>query len=355
MPRHALKEKVLVHADGTRANRRIDTLAAMIENRAMTPSTTPGQSRRLAIRIRAWAIGLFISGPLLLEGAELRVMTFNLWVGGDAGKQPLERTVDVVREAKADVVGLQETHGYAATRGQRGPDNGQRIADQLKWHYFAQAGRMGILSRHPIVTNTPGRHGVSLRLPSGTDVWMFNTHLNHAPYQPYQLLNIPYANAPFLKTAKEAVAAARAARGAEIAQVLADLKPVLAAGHTVFLTGDFNEPSHLDWTPRAAAAGKCPLAVEYPSTQAVIGAGLMDAYRSVFPDEVSRPGWTWTPTTEPTDPKDRHDRIDFVFVAGNQAKLKRCEIVGEREDRADIVVKPYPSDHRAVVATVEIR
>jgi exodeoxyribonuclease III len=135
---------------------------------------------------------------------------------------------------------------------------------------------------------------------------------------------------------------------------LAELKPALASGQPVFLTGDFNEPSHQDWTERAAAAAKCPLAVEYPSTLAVIRAAVRDAFRDVFPDEVARPGWTWTPTTKPEDPKDRHDRIDFVFVGGASVTVKRCEIVGEHRKFADIVVQPYPSDHRAVVATVEI-
>jgi exodeoxyribonuclease III len=74
----------------------------------------------------------------------------------------------------------------------------------------------------------------------------------------------------------------------------------------------------------------------------------------VFPDEVARPGSTWTPTTKPDDPKDRHDRIDFVFFGGPNMSVKGCEIVGEDQKFADIVVKPYPSDHRAVVATVEI-
>ncbi len=46
------------------------------------------------------------------EAAEsTRVMTFNLWEGGDAGKQPLSQTLEVIRAAKADVVGLQETLG----------------------------------------------------------------------------------------------------------------------------------------------------------------------------------------------------------------------------------------------------
>jgi endonuclease/exonuclease/phosphatase (EEP) superfamily protein YafD len=81
---------------------------------------------------------------------------------------------------------------------------------------------------------------------------------------------------------------------------------------------------------------------------------MRDAFRSVLPDEVDNPGWTWTPTTKSDDPKDHHDRIDFVFVGGPNVTVKRCEIVGEDGKFADIVVQPYPSDHRAVVATVEI-
>ena len=286
--------------------------------------------------------------------AELRVMTFNLWHGGDAGKQPLAQTVEVIRAAKADIIGLQETGGYEKLKDAGRPDHGRKIAGMLGWHYFDQGERTGILSRYPIVTNTPRKWGATIRLPSGQEVQMFNAHLMHAPYQPYQLLNIPYADAPFIKTAGEAVAEARKARGAQVERLLSELMPALAGGQTVFLTGDFNEPSHQDWTTRAAAAGKCPIAVEFPSTLAVTRAGLRDAFRSAFPDEVFHPGWTWTPTTQPNDPKDRHDRIDFVFFAGANVKVKGCEIVGESKGTSDIVVQPYPSDHRSVVATVEI-
>lgn len=325
---------------------------------------SPGMNRippspcRPQLRSALWVVAVAMAAAVTLgpsaDAAELRVMTFNLWVGGDAGKQPLDRSVEVIRQARADIVGMQEAEGNSPGPGQKRPDNGRRMAEMLGWHYFAQPGRMGIASRYPIITNSPGRHGVALRLPGPRTVWMFNTHLNHAPYQPYQLLNIPYANAPFLKTAEQAVAAARAARGEEVRRLLGDVRQGLAENLPVFLTGDFNEPSHLDWTARAAAAGKCPLAVSYPSTLAVTQTGLRDAYRTLFPDEVQHPGWTWTPTTDPGDPKDRHDRIDFVFSAGPNVRVKRCEIVGERQERADLVVTPYPSDHRAVVATIEI-
>ena len=287
-----------------------------------------------------------------LSAAEVRVMSFNLWIGGEAGKQPLPQTAAVIRAAKADIVGCQETRGFE--KDGRQPDNGARLAQLLGWHYFDQGEGMGILSRFPIVTNTPAKWGVALRLPSGQVIHMFNAHLMHAPYQPYQLLNIPYANAPFIKTEGEAIAEARKARGAAVERLVAELKSAIASGRPVFLTGDFNEPSHLDWTERAAKAGKCPLPVAYPSTLAVVSAGMRDAFRTSFPDEVAQPGRTWTPTTRPDDPKDRHDRIDFVFFAGTDVRVAKCEIIGEAKETSDLVVQPYPSDHRAVVATVVV-
>ena len=43
------------------------------------------------------------------ENLILRVMTFNIWVGGSAGKQPIEQTTEVIRKSRADIVGMQET------------------------------------------------------------------------------------------------------------------------------------------------------------------------------------------------------------------------------------------------------
>jgi endonuclease/exonuclease/phosphatase family metal-dependent hydrolase len=282
----------------------------------------------------------------------IRVMTFNLWQGGDAGGQPLSQTLAVIRAAKADIVGLQETLGKKT--GETAPDNAGKLAEMLGWNYVDQGAGTGILSSLRLDNSTPRKWGATVELKSGRRAFIFNAHLMHAPYQPYQLLHIPYANAPFLKTAAEAIAAAREARGRQIQSLLEELQPALASGRPVFLTGDFNEPSHQDWTARAAAAHRIPLAVDYPSTRAIVAAGMQDSYRAVFPDEVKKPGWTWTPTTKPDDPKDRHDRIDFVFIAGRHVTIQGCEIVGEAAASADIVVQPYPSDHRSVVTTVTL-
>jgi exodeoxyribonuclease III len=298
--------------------------------------------------------------PFAQEGADappdrIRVMTFNLWHGGEAGQQPLEQSARAIEAAGADIVGLQETHGLAREHGRQRQDNALRLAALLGWYYVDQGRRTGILSRWRIAREGVPTRGALVILPSGRTMRVFNVHLAHAPYQPYQLLRIPYEQAPFLDTADETVAAADAARGAEIRATLADVQASLARGEVVVLTGDFNEPSHLDWTPRAAAAGLVPLAVPYPTTRAVDEAGLRDAFRTIHPDEVARPGWTWTPTTRPDDPEDRHDRIDMVFVGGSAVSVEGVEVVGEHADTSDIVLHPWPSDHRAVVATIVVR
>lgn len=283
----------------------------------------------------------------------VRILSFNLWHGGDAGKQPLDRTLAVIEQSQADIVGLQETAGFGA-KGQARPDRAAELAKRLGWHYLDQGGQTGIISRFKIVASTPRKWGVSLELPTGRHVYVFNAHLAFSPYQPYQLLRIPYHNAAFLTTADEAVRAAQAAREGQIKRLLAEVQAVLPEGTPVFLTGDFNEPSHRDWTAAAAKAKLCPLEVPWPSTRAIEAAGFLDAYRSVHPDPVKERGLTWTPTTKATDPKDHHDRIDFVFVGGAKGKIRTAKIVGEAKEFADIVVAPYPSDHRAVVAEVEL-
>lgn len=287
------------------------------------------------------------------SGSEtIRVMSFNIWVGGESGKQPLEQTARVIQEAKADIVGLQETLGQEVNKVR--PDNGKKTADILGWNYLDQGDGTAVASRFPIAGTTPKKWGVSLKLPSGREVHLFNVHYSASPYQPYQLLKIPYNDAPFLKTEAELIQAAKEARGAEVDRMFAEIQPVLQSGQPVFLTGDFNEPSFQDWTTKAMAAGKCPMKVEYPATRLVWEAGLRDAFRTVHPDEVASRGLTWTPTTSETDPKDYHDRIDYVWFAGKGVKAVDCEIVGESNQRADIVVTPYPSDHRGVVATIQL-
>jgi exodeoxyribonuclease III len=92
--------------------------------------------------------------------------------------------------------------------------------------------------------------------------------------------------------------------------------------------------------------------VEWPTTVAIESQGFVDAFRTANPDVAAKPAFTWTPTGDPSDPEDHHDRIDFVFARGAGLTVEEAHVVGEKSPEADIVVSPWPSDHRAIVAKV---
>lgn len=304
----------------------------------------------------------------------LRVLSYNLYWGGH--RQSLERTIAVIRESGADLVGLQEnvnrdyedqTPALAKALGFSYVRNAMldapgRPSNALRPRWSQQAGQ-STLSRHPITAQSPGGSGTQVELPTGHRVWMFNTHLWHYPYVPYQLLNIGYHGgdtlAPDAPDAEaQAILSARIGHETEITKILLDLQSVLPGGEPIFLTGDFNEPSHLDWTEAAAQAGLHSHKVAYPTSRQVARAGLQDAFRECYPDPVTDPGFTWPAGAYPETPDssiaDPEDRIDFVYFIGTGVQVKNVQRLGEAAETSDLAFPEYPSDHRAVLATFEL-
>jgi endonuclease/exonuclease/phosphatase family metal-dependent hydrolase len=308
--------------------------------------------KRMVLIKWIWAsvIAAMIVTPLHVQAEEstLGVMSYNIHRGGVVMlKQPLSQTAKVIRLAKADIVGIQET------RSPRG-DTLEDLAKLLGWNHDMGKGSK-ILTRYEIVESLYS--GVKVKLDSGRHAYVFNVHLSSHPYQPYQLLEIRPKwhkhtnNITFIKTEAEAIEWAKKARGAEIAKVLRQVKSIPDKEVPVFVVGDFNEPSHLDWTEVAAKAGRHPIKVAYPTSTEMAKAGFSDSYRKIYPDEMKNPGLTWSPAYKAGDPRTHHDRIDFVYYKGNGLEVNDVKVVGENKENADMVVAPYPSDHRAVVVT----
>lgn len=282
---------------------------------------------------------------LAFDDITFKVMSFNIWHGGHAGGQPLSQTANAMK--LADIVGLQETHHDES-------DSSAILAKQLGWHHFQQGGRTAVVSRFPISGHTPKKWGVYVQVDEESKVCFFNCHLAAQPYQPYQLLKIPYGDAPFITTESEAIQWAKKSRGAALHRMLVEVVEVQACGIPCIITGDFNEPSHLDWTQAAKNAGLHPIKVQYPASKAIENLNFVDSFRNQHSDEVKSPGQTWTPNTLSNDPADHHDRIDFVYASQSELRVQQCEVVGESKLNASIVISPWPSDHRAVLATVRI-
>ncbi len=295
------------------------------------------------------------------QAETLRVLSFNIYGGGANDAKGIEETLAAIKAANPDVIGMQETrvetdpceadHCPAA-----GPSVAKAIAEALGFYYYDQSQENvalwanAILSRYPIGAASPHDLGVALDV-NGKTVWIFNIHLDDSPYQPYQLLDIEYGAAPFIKTEAEAIDFANATRGPAMDLLFADMQAAASAA-ALFVTGDFNEPSHQDWTQGAAQAGHHPLAVAWPTTQRLTQAGFIDTYRAIHPDPVAKPAYTWTPSYDESASDDHPDRIDFVFAKGAGLTVTDAAILGENGPRSDIKVTPWPSDHRASLAEV---
>jgi endonuclease/exonuclease/phosphatase (EEP) superfamily protein YafD len=264
---------------------------------------------------------------------ELRVMTFNIWLG--AAKTDLGMVVEAIEAADADVVGMQEP--FARLR---------KVAKALG---FYVSPRTHVISRYPILEpeGTDGDYAYLLLAPGQVAV-MANTHLPCCPYTPYRIVHKGMDRAAALRQEQNT-------RVRRIAKQLAPLQDLLEAGVPTFFTGDFNTPSWRDWTRAAIKARDLPYAIRWPVSLEMEAAGFVDSYRAALPDPVADPGFTWTSGYPPpfVYPGDVFDRIDFVWAAGSVETLA-SGVVGESRANADIVVRPYPSDHRAVVSTFEV-
>jgi hypothetical protein len=134
------------------------------------------------------------------------------------------------------------------------------------------------------------------------------------------------------------------------------LKPLAAQGIPVVLTGDFNSPSYLDWTPAVARhRALVPYAVKWPASEALSDAGFVDSYREVYPNPVKHPGYTWSPGGPETRRHDFPDRIDWVLHAGPATAIGTA-LLGEPggRDVDQAFGPPYPTDHRGVTATLRL-
>jgi hypothetical protein len=277
----------------------------------------------------------------------LKVMSFNIFYGGDelnlqtrqfcrdaAGcPETLEQVVAAIRVSGADVVGLNE-----ATM------NTELIADKLGWH---ASPRTQVISRYPIV-DPPGANGayVFVEPLPGRVVAVSDVHLPADPYGPYELRDGA--------TLEEVLQLENDLRLPDIQDELSGLPPLADRGIPVFLTGDFNSPSHLDWTQAVADQREdVPFPVQWPVSTALANAGFEDSFRVVHPNPVTKPGHTWTPGSPEGEKVEVHDRIDWVLSTG-PATGTASSVVGETGPNTDIALDPWPSDHRAVVSTFDV-
>ncbi|MHA7958689.1 HAD-IA family hydrolase [Streptomyces sp. L500] len=293
---------------------------------------------------------------------ELKVMSWNLWLGGGPVDDHRAKQLKVLLDADVDVVGLQETAGTAT----------RELAEALGWHHHQAGHNLGVISRYPITDRfgepAPsgyGATGVTVRLDDTKgvtqdvtkEVTVWNAHLNYTPYGPYDAC-LDRRPVPVLVEHERA-----SGRVAEIEDILRAMAPGLATRDAtpVLLLGDFNAPSHLDWTEPAAPlhGGYGPVA--WPVSKAAEEAGLRDSYRTAHPDPVSEPGATWSPLhplhEDGSGRAEPQDRIDYVLFAGDGLTVldSTTLVTGNPSPYPAVAANTWPSDHAAVITTFAVR
>jgi endonuclease/exonuclease/phosphatase family metal-dependent hydrolase len=288
--------------------------------------------------------------------------------------------VEVVRRSGADIVAFQEY-------GDR-TDRALRNAPDLAGWYNARHKSWAIWSRFPLEgdardtqrkgkalsrNNADRRIGGLITLPDDRKLYVLNTHWWPGADASNDLQSYLLTNAPPVSLAALAENfAARAAAPHAYAPTIERVREAQAAGLPVLVLGDFNEGSHLDY---AASGGPdrwvanptgTPLTMQmrWRGSQEMAALGLKDAWRVGFPDPVVRPGWTWTPPYAAGTPGRRPyadasagratqflDRIDRIYVSPD-FKVVSAAVVGECGAFSDVCFDPWPSDHRAVLATL---
>ncbi len=287
--------------------------------------------------------------PPQAVSVSLSVMSLNIFYGGDdydlasggfcavADGCPtaLRKLARIIRASGADVVGLQEAERNTA-----------RLARLLGWHADPRA---QVISRFPLLRPAGGQGLYTFVEPvPGRVVAVANTHLPSTPYGPYRVQKG--------KSREKVLALENRLRVPALAHVLRVLPRLAARGIPVFLTGDFNSPSHLDWTPAVAdVRPDVPYPLQWPASATLAAAGFKDSYRVVHPDPVADPGFTWTPGGPEGRTHDVFDRIDWVLSAG-PATAVSSRLVGETGNPQVDVATPgrFPTDHRGVVSTFEV-
>ena len=258
---------------------------------------------------------------------DLSVLTYNIEYSGD------ESTDAVIDDLDADVVGVLESY-----------DRLPEIAERTGYPYYNLG--LQLLSKYPI-HEPSGAEGLYalIEVQPGYVVAMFNTHLDYVRYGPRLYLGgMPV---------DELVASENEVRTSSIEVLTPDVGALLEEGYPVFLTGDLNQPSSLDYTEETVGLRKgVTEPIPWPVSEVLLDVGLRDTFREIHPDPAENPGLTHG------NPDFREggfgDRIDYLY-AGGPAVTQTSELVGEvGGPNVDREYDPWTSDHRAVLSTFEV-
>lgn len=320
------------------------------------------------------------------EGTEVSVLQWNIWQEGTVVKDGAEAIVNEIARLKPDFVTLSEVRNYNDV------DYTASLVKALKErgldYYSFRSYDTGLLSRYPIADSLTvfpenGDHGSIYRLlteKDGRKIAVYTAHLdylNDAYYDARGYDGSTWKERPLPTSVEEILELnVRSQRDDATLRFIEQAKKDMASGYTVILGGDFNEPSHRDWTEATANLyDHNGFVVPWTVTTLLEEAGMVDTYRTLYPNVLTHPGFTYpsdvpgmAPEKVTWAPKaDERDRIDYIWVSpgveiedavifGPKNSVAYGKVVeGKTSDRFIEPLGVWPTDHKGLLVKLKIK
>lgn len=285
----------------------------------------------------------------------LRVLVWNIQRGANHFDDGPEKALAVIRAAAPDVCLLQESYDIDGDR----PELGAWLAGELGWHQWqGKSTHLCVLTPLTIEEQRFHAvwHGVGARLVDAQErrFLVYSTWIDWREYVPYHLRDHPEAS-------DEELLALESKKSDRLRQCRALLEHLRSTGALngelpLLVGGDWNCPSHLDWTADTARVMRYRRALPLPVSVAMQEAGFVDTFRALHPNPIQRPGITWTPLARGTAEKPvPADRIDRLYSRPNDDGWRlepvAAHVLPERFEPMSVEQKDrvFPSDHGALV------
>ena len=318
------------------------------------------------------------------------VMQLNIWQEGATVPGGYKAIVNEISHHYPDFITLSEVRNY------NGVDFTAKLVEDLakegKVYYSKKSEDTGLLSRYPIssfdtifpLANDCGSIYKLVAETSGVKFAVYTAHLDYKNYASF--LPRGYDGATFQPVAAPVVDLKviraqnlKSMRDDAITLFIADAEKESDAGSIVIIGGDFNEPSHLDWTAKTKNLyDHNGVVYRWDVSMLLQKAGFIDAYRELYTSAVTHPGFTypsdnvdienlgqltWAPTV------DERERIDFIYYYPNsKLSLLSCDVYGPSgsivknkrveesgEDKFILPLDVWPTDHKGLISTFKVR
>lgn len=319
----------------------------------------------------------------------LKVLQFNIWQEGTMVPGGFDAIIEEIIRSEADLIALSEVRNY------KGEVLAKKLVKNLVekgYTFYAEKSEdSGILSRYPILSHEiifplKNDKGSVYKAIISVNDYKFAFYTGHLDYRHCSIyLPRGYDGSTWKKldsviTDPEVIATdnLKSKRDEAIDALIADAKEESQKGNLVIFGTDLNEASHLDWTKATKNMyDHNGVVIPWRNTLELEKAGFTDAYRQIYPNPVTHPGFTfpadnnlveidklaWAPEA------DDRDRIDYIFYkTSEKLDLKSVKIIGpqgsivrnkrkpeQTQDPIDIPTSTWPSDHKAIFAVFNLK